>query len=171
MQQLIEHYRDTSSERLLVIWVENERDEYLPETFKAIEQILADRGCALPEQAAPGQTKLRRDFDWDLGKVKSWRKKYWIAFYVNWGCIILMACLPRSFGETMAWPPLLLLMLLNACCFFYYFAKTARVVFKLESREFVVKSFLIIIPFYLILLEYRIWKAITMKENLNTNEF
>jgi len=51
------HFEPLSSEELLEIWAANDRDEYAEETFKAISNILIERGVAVPPQSQFNEVK------------------------------------------------------------------------------------------------------------------
>ena len=47
-----------STDRLLEIWVTNDRATYSADAFVAVREILADRGTAIPSQNAPAVAAL-----------------------------------------------------------------------------------------------------------------
>lgn len=53
VSQIKERLKDKETQELIEIWVDNDRDEYIDETFKAIEIIMAERNQVLPPQLSP----------------------------------------------------------------------------------------------------------------------
>ena len=80
-RQIMERMREKETEELISIWREDNRDEWRPEAFEAVETILIERLGKLPEREEPAQ-----EDESDKETVITFpadRKLFWIADLSN----------------------------------------------------------------------------------------
>jgi len=174
VNEIRNHFESKSTEELLEIWQQNDRDAYSDAAFVAIEQILSERNTTIPTQPAY-VPKPPQEPEWDVSDIKKKRLLYLICFVLHFiGYIIMIVFgLSGEAGRVQAVGGYITVIF--GMAFLFFFLTSAKNIFGYGIGDIVLIGIGLFIPFLgalvLAIMDGRIYQAIKRKEYPDKPQF
>ena len=169
VNEVKDHFESKSTNELLEIWQQNDRDAYSESAFEAIRQILSERNVTVPVQPA-FVPKPPAEPQWDIHEIKKKRLLYLICFVLHFIGYIIMILFGLS-GEAVGG----YITVIFGIAFLFFFLTSAKKVFGYGIGDLVLIGIGLLMPFLgalvLAIMDGRIYQAIKRKEYPDKPQF
>lgn len=166
INEIRKNFESKSTDELLELWLQNDRDAYSEAAFAAIKQILSDRNTNIPIQPEY-VPKPQQEPKWDVSEIKKKRLFYLICFML----MVIGQILFGLFGE----PIWLYLIFIFWIAFLLFFLTSIKKVFGYGIGDLVLIGIGLLIPILgalvLAIMDGMLYKAIRRKEYPDKPQF